>query len=82
MPPVVAVYLRNGEPDDRRGAYGKLRSWDIVRPLTWVHDGTVGVRAVASEKPTAVIMLGTAVGVGFAPHPSTVRPAVLDFAIG
>lgn len=78
----VAAYLRHGEPDDQRGAYGALRSHDLKRAPLWVHDGTAAGRAVASTSPTAVVMLGTAIGVGFAPHPSTVRAVAPGLRFG
>lgn len=70
----VAAYLQAGEPHDHRGGYGALRSHHIGRTVIWVHDGTAAGRAVATGGPTAVVMLGTAIGVGFAPHPRSVRP--------
>ena len=70
----VAAYLRGGEPDDRRGVYGALRSDHIGRSVIWIHDGTAAGRAVATSEPTAVVMLGTALGVGFAPDSGLVRP--------
>jgi len=78
----VAAYLRDGEPADRHGAYGALRSHHLARRPIWIHDGTAAGRAVPSRTRTAVVMLGTAIGVGFAPDPDTVAPAADDVAIG
>ena len=76
----VACYVVDGRPYDRRGLCAPL---GMAEPrvleqalcertarelqLTFVHDGTAAARAVPTGRRTAVIMLGTALGVGFAP---------------
>jgi hypothetical protein len=78
----VDVYVRGGQPDERRGVYGALRSDHIDRRVVWADDGTPAGRALASSEPMAVVMLGTAIGVGFAPDPRSVRPVVPKLRIG
>lgn len=77
----VAAYVRAGEPSDPNGAYGALRSKHLDVPVLWVHDGTAAGRAVASRARTAVLMLGTAIGVGFGADPRTVRPLKETFQV-
>lgn len=46
-----------------------------------LHDGTAAARAYAGEDHTAVVMLGTALGVGFPPPAQSVRPLAADWAL-
>lgn len=48
----------------------------VGRPLdvVLIHDGTAAARVYAGKERTAVIMLGTALGVGFAPPATTLTP--------
>jgi hypothetical protein len=39
-----------------------------------IHDGTAAARAYANHVDTAIITLGTAIGVGFAPRGEHLRP--------
>src|SRR5205823_2504462 len=76
------VPARRRTADDRRGVYGAVRSHHLSATPIWVHDGTAAARAVACRTPTVVIMLGAAIGVGFAPDASTVGPAATELTIG
>ena len=51
------------------------------RAAMLIHDGTAAGGSVASDEPTAVIMLGTSIGVGFAPAADSVRPLAPDFRL-
>jgi hypothetical protein len=79
------------------GIYGRLRQlaaraadWlaqDVSRqvgaPLrvNLMHDGTAAARTFAGEQLTAVIMFGTALGVGFAPSTAGVRSMAPRFSV-
>jgi hypothetical protein len=79
----VASYVIDGRPFDRRGLYAPLGSVDprdleerlrqragAALHLAFVHDGTAAAHAVGAPRPSAVILMGTALGVGFpAPTP-------------
>jgi hypothetical protein len=83
----LATYLWRGRPADPHSIYAVLgalsrsslqqelqrRTQAPVR-LSYVHDGTAGARAVSSQHRAALIMLGTALGVGFAPPPGSLVP--------
>jgi hypothetical protein len=52
--------------------------------VSFTHDGTAAAAAFAGQKPawtTAVVMLGTALGVGFVPDPTGHRPRSPTFTI-
>ncbi|MDP8922227.1 MAG: hypothetical protein M3O34_05040 [Chloroflexota bacterium] len=49
--------------------------------VTLLHDGTSAARAYAGEPRAAVIMMGTALGVGFPPPVGSLRPLAPTFAI-
>lgn len=49
--------------------------------VTLLHDGTAAARAYAGAQYTAVIMLGTALGIGFAPPATGLRPITPGIAI-
>jgi hypothetical protein len=92
----VASYLDGAEwPLDSHSLYAPLGALqpaelDAVlhersgRPLhvRFVHDGTAAARALPATVPTAVIVLGTALGVGFAPHLDRVVPLAAEFRVG
>jgi len=46
-----------------------------------LHDGSAAARTYAGQQHTAVIMLGTALGVGYAPREEGLRPIGHDFTI-
>ncbi len=46
-----------------------------------LHDGSAAARTYAGQQHTAVIMLGTAIGVGFAPSEEGLRPVGRDFTV-
>ncbi len=48
---------------------------------TFVHDGTAAAKAYAGAVDTAVITVGTALGIGFPPPQQSVRPLSIDFSI-
>jgi hypothetical protein len=76
--------------DYDRGAYAALRtlsnnlgrwlaqrvSQQVGQPVTveLIQDGTAAARVYAGQPHTAVIMLGTALGIGFAPYTDCFRP--------
>lgn len=72
----VASYVTDGQPADTP-FYGRLRECgdDVTRVLSeafgaevkLLHDGTAAAHAYAGLSNTAVITIGTALGVGFAP---------------
>ncbi|MBV9546713.1 MAG: hypothetical protein JOY61_20280 [Chloroflexi bacterium] len=45
------------------------------------HDGTLAAAGVVSDAPAAVIMLGTALGVGFVPSGHRLRAIASDFNV-
>ncbi len=79
------------------GAYSELRilapsagAWLVERvsrrldravEVVLVHDGTAAARAYAGEPHTAVITLGTALGVGFPPAGADLRPVGSGFQV-
>lgn len=76
----LATYLTNGMPVDVHSLYRPLSGFTIawvegeleqrighIVQLTFLHDGTAAARAVPAGGRAAVIMLGTAMGVGFRP---------------
>ena len=79
----VATYVQDGHPMIARGAYGQLRQItdnlqdELAQRLSvqlgtaidvsLVHDGTAAATAYAGMENTAVIMMGTALGIGFPP---------------
>ena len=87
----LACYLQNGQPFDR-GCYGCLRllsdnlqrlladelSQRLKKPIQVIlmHDGTAAAAAYAGTDRTAILMLGTALGVGFPSR--TPQPIVID----
>src|SRR5262249_25005571 len=46
-----------------------------------IHDGTAAAQAQAAATASAVIMLGTALGVGFVPVRGTLRPLAQGFGV-
>src|SRR5205823_6728811 len=90
----VANYVHNGEPvDDGRGIYGTLAyscdrlraamSDAVDRPVTlrFVHDGTASAAAVSDGTTSAVITLGTWLGIGFTPVASPRLIVDKDFTL-
>jgi hypothetical protein len=94
----LASYLSpSGEPEDTHSLYAPLRTlaseellWRVrqrsgkpVARIRFCHDGTLAGAGVLSVVPdAAVIMLGTALGVGFVPPADHLRDATTDFAVG
>jgi hypothetical protein len=94
----IACYLRDGRPLDYDAGYASLRllsdnaaaylsqavSERVGREVrvTLSHDGTTAARVYAGQPHTAVIMLGTWLGVGFAPEDASgLRPLASGFEV-
>jgi len=94
----IASYVQDGQPPNYDAGYASLRllSDNAGRYLsraasqaigsevrfTLSHDGTSAARVFAGQPRTAVIMLGTWLGVGFAPEDATgLRPIAPDFEV-
>ena len=79
----IASYVANDRPIGRYGLYSPLAALNGFRlsGVTFVHDGTAAARAIATDKTAAVIMLGTALGVGFASSSSTLVPLSPTFSL-
>lgn len=88
----VAAYAPDGFIASRKGRYGiahgfgshdlsaRMQSQYGLRPKVEVmHDGTAAARALDGTSQDVVLMLGTAVGVGFPPEPGRYRPLSPDF---
>jgi len=62
---------------------GRQVSQQLGRSLdvTLIHDGTTAARTYAGAESTAVIMLGTALGVGFAPPHGSLRPVAHNLVV-
>lgn len=93
----IASYITDGQPLPRQGGpYAQLHrlsgnaarwmarqvSQRLGRPLDveLIHDGTAAARTYAGSD-AAVIMLGTALGVGFAPPLGSLCPLAHDFSV-
>jgi hypothetical protein len=74
----VACYTLNGVPvDDGRSIYGRLApqrlrgllaaKTDCDMAIEFVHDGTAAAFGIADPEPSAVVTIGTWLGVGFTP---------------
>jgi hypothetical protein len=79
----MAVYVQDGHPMIARGAYGQFRrvtdnlqdelaqrlsvQLGTAIDVSLIHDGTAAATAYAGMENTAVIMMGTALGIGFPP---------------
>lgn len=94
----IACYLRDGQPLAYDAGYASLRllSDNAARYLSEAvsarvgsevhvmlsHDGTTAARVFAGQPRTAVIMLGTWLGAGFAPEDASgLRPLAPDFRV-
>ena len=90
----LASYLdRRGNPADTHSLYAALQPMQLqhaVRQRTGrrsvrvrlTHDGTAAAYGVIpATTPAAVIVLGTALGVGFAPPPDYLRPLAANFTL-
>jgi hypothetical protein len=90
----VASYVVHGRPiDDGRSIYGGLAT--AVEPMTtdlsaatgrspslrFVHDGTAAAAATGDEATSAVITVGSWLGIGFTPSPSSALKIPTDFAV-
>lgn len=93
----VACYLQNGQPTDDWGCYGCLGNLAPHLPtlmtaelrtrlnlpvhIHLVHDGTAAAMPYADQRKTAVLTLGTAIGIGFPPTYADFRTISKSFAI-
>lgn len=82
----VASYLEDGLPiRDVPSIYERLDPASMRSQfgisIRLLHDGTAAWRAEATEAPSAVVMLGTWLGVGIGPHRERVRPVAADFRV-
>jgi len=84
----VANYLRDGRPSgESPSPYESLRfagddfEQRVGREVRMVHDGTAAWRAAATPTPSAVIVLGTWLGVGFGPQRAPLLPGAPSFRI-
>jgi len=92
----LASYVSpSGEPEDSHSLYAPLRTLapaalaDAVRQrsgrpverVRFEHDGTLAAAGVVSDVPAAVIMLGTALGVGFVSSGHRLRAIASDFNV-
>ncbi len=93
----VAAYVQNGHPITARGAYGQLRhithnlqselaqriraQLEAAVDVMLIHDGTAAAAAYAGMENTAVIMMGTALGIGFPPPANNLRAMSASFTI-
>ena len=82
----VASYLEDGRPIravpsiyERLDPASMLSEFGISVRL--LHDGTAAWRAVATEAPSGVVVLGTWLGVGIGPHGERLRPVAADFRV-
>lgn len=96
IPMSVAAYVQDGKP--LTGIYGRanLVTDNLARELgsqlsaklgasisvKLLHDGTAAAAAYAGERDTAVIMLGTALGIGFPGEDAGLQPMREGLAIG
>ena len=82
--PTEAPYLQTGPRIPNLGAWlGAEMGRRVGRPLavTVLHDGTAAARACAGAPHSAVIMLGTWLGVGFPPPAAACRPLAPDLVV-
>ncbi len=79
----IASYIADDLPIDRYGLYAPVAAIDRGRlaGVAFVHDGTAAARAVTADAPAAAVVLGTALGVGFAPPCSALVPLSPTFSL-
>jgi hypothetical protein len=79
----VASYVRDDLPRDARGLYGHLGPLAQDLATRFVHDGTAAARGLTTRtRETALILLGTSLGVGFPPPaPASLVPLASDFSV-
>ena len=86
VPCSVATYVRDGRPIVQHGSpYEALAgaSAELTDRLALVHDGTAAWRGTGRTTSSAVIVLGTFLGVGMGPQPTAppLRPLADDFEV-
>jgi hypothetical protein len=84
QPAQAGVYMELRRITDnvqRRLAREVSRAVGEAVSVTLVHDGTAAASAHAGDKRTAVITLGTALGIGFPPPMMGLRPLAPGFAV-
>ena len=82
----VASYLEGGRPiRGVRSVYERLdpaaMQSEFGLTIRLLHDGTAAWRAAGPDAPSAVIMLGTWLGVGIGPQRAPLRPVAADFTV-
>jgi hypothetical protein len=79
----IASYLADDRPLDSHSLYSPVARLERARlsHVTFVHDGTAAARAITDDRSSAAIVLGTALGVGFAPPPSQLAPLSPTFRL-
>jgi hypothetical protein len=79
----IASYVTNDLPIDGYSLYSPLATIDRGRiaNVAFVHDGTAAARAIVADGPAAAVVLGTALGVGFAPPRSALVPLSARFSL-
>jgi hypothetical protein len=82
----VASYVHGGRPvRDNASMYEQLDPGSMESsfgiPVRLIHDGSAAWRGIAGDARSAVIMLGTWVGVGIGPHQMRLCSYSRDFAI-
>jgi hypothetical protein len=78
----IASYVHDGHPFDTRSIYARLTSEAFAHEVRLEHDGTAAARGVQpTVAPAAVILLGTSLGVGFAPSADRVIPFGGGFSV-
>ncbi len=81
----IASYVRDGRPYDTRSLYAPVTADAIAHAagidVQLEHDGTSAARGVVPTAAAAVILLGTSLGIGFAPPAQTLIPLADRFSV-
>ncbi len=82
----VASYIDNGRSVPDPGSIYEQLDPAVMQsrfgiPLHLMHDGSAAWRGLGADAPSAVIMLGTWLGVGIGPHRARLRRYAADFRI-
>jgi hypothetical protein len=86
VPCAIAAYVRDGRPIEfGRNAYERLATAppSLLDRLQLLHDGAAAWRGTGRDSSSAVIVLGTWLGVGMGPHGAAgrLRPLSADFEV-
>lgn len=82
----VASYIDNGRSVRDPGSIYEQLNPTVMQsrfgvPVHLMHDGSAAWRGLGADAPSAVIMLGTWLGVGIGPHREALRPYSSDFCV-